>query len=55
MDSVTTDTSEKGLERLICEALTGKLDVRAAAQLSEGDEVLYPHETAGLAGEVERS
>jgi len=25
---MTTDTSERGFERLICTALTGKLDVR---------------------------
>ena len=33
---MTTDTSEKGLESLICTHLTGKLDMReAAAQLPE--------------------
>ena len=41
--------------RLIADVVTGKLDVReAAAQLSEEDEGLELHETAGLAGEVER-
>ena len=41
--------------RLIADVVTGKLDVREpAAQLSEEDEGLELHETAGLAGEVER-
>ena len=41
---MTTDTTERGLERLICEyrtrliadVVTGKLDVREAARLPEG-------------------
>ena len=41
--------------RLVADVVTGKLDVREAwARLAEGHEVLYPHESAGPAGEVER-
>ena len=49
------DLMEEYRTRLIADVVTGKLDVReAAAQLSEEDEGLELHETAGLAGEVER-
>ena len=41
--------------KLIADVVTGKLDVRGVAEgLPDEDEVLEPHETAGLGGEVER-